>query len=812
MTTTNAAYGDIVRAAEELLSVCDGAHEEDGRGFNKPDSMRVRSLMSKYVLDERDLRDIWERLRKYRVQLSGFGIDYDTLPEPPKQEALPVATARPKVEVRLGPEPHESAKHHKLNFGKYNFATSGKTLYDIASTNDGRSYLEWLARDGRDAAIKQLARDVLDGKELPTPTAVDVEKEREAARPKLFRVGDSTFAVAFPYNPNIVADLKERVSGRRWNGDAKRWEVPAHQVPLVVDLFGGEDKIVMDTAAKAAYYGERARREALDETRAKTDTVDLVEMLLPPFGYQKVGIEFAIRSGGRAGIFDEMGLGKTPQSIGVALYYLNQRPGTKWLKVVPAAVVPNWQREIKKFAGEECCVWTSKGPKGDLDARFHVTNYETLVLRPKIKFLSKQKNQCQHLVGEVQCRFQVLPKGKPVVPMYCKEHEKVHKRRTVEDFSKSVLYQILAQNFIGVSCDEAHYMQTRNSLRTQAVMGAARKADLDLYPGILPEHRLLLSGTPVLNRPADLYALVSYLDPTRFGSWYQYANRYGAWQNDGAWVGESRPTKPRNLDELHEKVKDLCIRRLQKEVQPDLPPLRESDLHIALDEKQMREYRKLLQEMMGEWKKTRRPGVVEMNRLKEWINAQKIPHLWEMLDEMLEAGRTVLVFATRREPLQSTLERYRDLAVYIDGTVKPTERQRRVDLIQSGEKRLGCCTIKAAGVGLNITKADTVIFLDIAWTPADHDQAKKRAHRYGVEHPVHVQYMLAEDTTDEIMRDVLAEKLAVADTILDGAPVTKKRPRSMFRDFVTKLKRKYNREMKDIDTDNVGDYEGEEAA
>ena len=738
----------IVEAAERLLSVCDGAVDEDGQGFNKPDSLRVRKLLSGYSLDATDLKDLHTRLRKYKSQLSGWGIDYDALPVPPL-DARHELREKPVTVVVAKHPVHDSCKLVTFTFGKY----SGKTLYEVATDKSGRGYLQWISEQ---PTFRQpwlgYAKAALAGDAIEVTEEVRAQ-QRSADEVSITDIGKGWFAAKFP--KALKDDFKEKIDGRRWNGDLFRWEIPALSVARAFQFF--QDRgipVTLDAEAKRVRDEEISRRASLDATRGKEDTALIIDgLLLELFGYQNVGVEFIVRSGGRAIIADEMGLGKTVQFIAFVLYRRMTNPNYRALVLCPAAVLINWEREIKKFTGLDACLWTTRGPQGDLGAAFHVCAYSSLIVRTD---------------------------------------------------SYPVVTELNKIGFDGIGADEYHLLKSRDAQRTQAVMGAGRKGDSKKYPGLTCTDFVGLTGTPIQNRPAELFTLLNHIDAKRFPSFFHYANRYGAWPK-GNWAG--RPSTPMNLDDLHERTKDIVIRRLQKDVQKDMPPLLRTEAYIELSEAERKEYTKLLLSLVGTWKKSRKPSVTDYHAFNEFLIDKKLPRAWELIDEMVENGHSVLVFSTRLAPLKKTMERYGSKGALITGEMSLQKRQESIDRIQSGEAVVGCLSLLAAGVGINLPRADRVIFLDMDWVPANHLQAQKRAHRTGQINTVLVTYLLVANTTDDLRRDDFYGKLALAEAVIDGKVVTKKREATLFAKFLRKLK-KHIKEAEDLEevdeTEEVG--------
>ena len=122
------------------------------------------------------------------------------------------------------------------------------------------------------------------------------------------------------------------------------------------------------------------------------------------------------------------------------------------------------------------------------------------------------------------------------------------------------------------------------------------------------------------------------------------------------------------------------------------------------------------------------------------------------------------------------------------------ERQETIDKLVSGKAKIGLFSLLAAGMGIDGLqhKIDTVVFLNMDYVPANHEQAEDRTHRIGQKSQVQVYYMICDGTMDEYMRDILKEKQEVADMIVDGALVTPEKQRSYFKEFVRRLSTDYN--------------------
>jgi SWI/SNF-related matrix-associated actin-dependent regulator 1 of chromatin subfamily A len=613
-----------------------------------------------------------------------------------------------------------------LPFGKHR----GKTLAQlVAGSVHERGYVEWMAREFTNEAWRKLAESALgQAAQAALPDrhtyAVDVISELKAS-------------LVCPYDQKVVTMLRDRVDGINWARRDQRWEFPRTQLMSAVQFLRSIGEVELTAQASAALNEEVERRNRLDSIRSRHDTGLEIPTLLPLFGFQRVGVEFAMAAGGRALIADEMGLGKTAQGIGASLLLRQELGASRVLTVCPASLKINWYREWVRFGGLEPTIWHGQKRIGDLDAQVHIINYD---------IFGKFREDLQALAFDI------------------------------------------------LLIDEAHYLKNKDSLRTQAIFGGYNKKTRTRQKPFATPYALLLTGTPVLNRPGELFPLLHYIAPDRFADWFSYANRYGAWAPMNM---EGRPWKPQNLGELHERTKDIVIRRKKVDVLKDLPPKLISDVFVELTTEQRRDYRKALMEVAEEWKEAakekKKPTLNELQILTSLLNTIKLDKVRELVGELQDEDdvRPVLVFSTRLDPLKQLRTEYGDKAIYIDGSMAPEDRQAEVDRFQKGEATIALLSLRAAGVGLTLTKADTVIFIDQDFVPANHQQAEDRAHRIGQANPVQVYYLLAEDTIDEDLRALLAEKVAITSQIADGEARQLERSRSVFTDFVRRLKQRY---------------------
>jgi len=340
-------------------------------------------------------------------------------------------------------------------------------------------------------------------------------------------------------------------------------------------------------------------------------------------------------------------------------------------------------------------------------------------------------------------------------------------------------------------CDEATYLKNRQTIRAKSILGSWKERRK--YPGIKTKYTIFLTGTPVMSRPIEAFSLLNFLDKERFNNFFHFTQRYGGWKGQA----------PMNLQDLHDRTKDLVIRRKKDQVLTELPAKQRNDLYVELTKDERKEYNELLKELFGKWKMDGKPSIKHMPKLQSFLIEKKLPRLVEMIDEFLDNDKPILIFSNYIAPLKFLLEHYGHHAALLTGEMNKNERQETIDKLVSGQAKIGLFSLLAAGMGIDGLqhKIDTVVFLNMDWVPANHEQAEDRTHRIGQKAQVQVYYMVCDGTMDEYMRDILKEKQSVADMIVDGALVTPDKQKSYFKEFVRRLNSAYN-ERFDIENDS----------
>ena len=308
--------------------------------------------------------------------------------------------------------------------------------------------------------------------------------------------------------------------------------------------------------------------------------------------------------------------------------------------------------------------------------------------------------------------------------------------------------------------DESHYVKNPQAKRTHAV----RRLAATVVPDGL---RLALSGTPVLNHAEELVSQLRVIGRLEdFGSGAQFARRFRG------ELSEER---------LHWHLRRRCfVRRTKAEVLPQLPAKRQVVVPVALSNE--REYR-LAEEDVIAWLRTQPLDLRELNaRIAATLRAERLAQLGTLqrlaargklaaaltwIDDFLQSGEPLVVFARHIEVQEAVLARFPD-AAHLLGRDSIAARDETVAAFQSdGGPQLLVGATRVAAQGITLTRASNVAFLELEWTPAMHDQAEDRCHRIGQHDAVTAWYLLAAETIDETMAELIQRKRGIVAAVTD---------------------------------------------
>jgi SNF2 family DNA or RNA helicase len=312
-----------------------------------------------------------------------------------------------------------------------------------------------------------------------------------------------------------------------------------------------------------------------------------------------------------------------------------------------------------------------------------------------------------------------------------------------------------------VVVDESHYCKNPRAKRTQAVR---RLAEAVPRGGL----RLAMTGTPVLNHAEELISQLRIIGRLEeFGSGARFSRQF-----QGVLTEER----------LHWHLRRRCfVRRLKSEVLPQLPAKRRVIVPVSLDNE--REYRVAERDVV-EWLRSQPLELSDLNaRIAATLRAERLAQLGALqrlaargklhaalawIHDFLASGEPLVVFARHREVQEAVIERFPD-ALHLLGRDKIEEREASVQAFQEPDgPQLIVCATRVAAQGITLTRSSNVVFLELEWTPAMHDQAEDRCHRIGQHDAVTAWYLLAANTIDETMSELVERKRGIVDAVTDG--------------------------------------------
>lgn len=431
-------------------------------------------------------------------------------------------------------------------------------------------------------------------------------------------------------------------------------------------------------------------------------------MTTPPYPFQLRGVRQLHRMGGRCLLADEQGLGKTLSSLLYAVRHPELRP---IIVVCPASVKFVWEREAAFHFGIRAEVLQgTRGQEGNIliPATLVVINYD--IIWPWMEYLRGLKPKL-------------------------------------------------------VILDECQAISSRYTKRTKGVH--------ELCKGV--PQVLALSGTPLTNRPAELFPTLNLLRPDLFPSFFPFGIRYCGGRR-APWGFEFKGAT--NLEELHKIMsKNLMVRRKKEDVLKELPGKTRGV--IPLEVTNYKEYQHALNDFLG-WLLEHQPERVAraeraqrlvkigyLLRLAGWL---KLPNVIKWVDAFLkESDRKLVLFAVHKSVIQQLRKEYQGLSVVVDGSTSLKDRKLAVDQFQHQKQaRIFIGNIKAAGKGLTLTAASDVAFAELDWTPGAHLQAEDRIHRIGTVNPSFIHYLIAKDTIEAYLVELIQKKQGVLSVTLDG--------------------------------------------
>jgi len=533
--------------------------------------------------------------------------------------------------------------------------------------------------------------------------------------------------VCCPYRSNSRA---KSIPSCRWDNERKGW-----RYKLDLDVINQiEQKFteaeLPEDLRKWRDLQMKLQRELLDLQRQQDATLQS-EIASKLYGFQRVGVKF-LTEARRAILADDMGLGKTVQSITAC----EELQAKRILIICPNTMKDNWAGEIKK--------WTP--------------DREVTVLRGYNRE-KKEEVIRSFKSGYLIVNYEAIRRSKRKVGNKSKPTPREH----------DLIDDLYAMSWDVIIVDEAHNIKNRKASQTEGVRKLAAKTE-NIY---------LLTGTPIMNRVDELWSPLNILYPKQYSSFWTFVKKHTiAYPGRFGWVIDGKPTQP---EELRQEIAPIFLRREKEEVFPDMPRKVYQKVWVNLEGEQRRIYQEIEQTAMTQIDENTTvitPSVLaKLTRCKQVAISPRLiggkpegVKIDVLIDILHGTNQKVLIFSQFAKAVKLVAERLKseDIGyVTFTGETSENERNNAIKQFQTNpEVRVFLATMQTGGTGVTLTAASLVIFLDKHWTPAINEQAVDRTRPHLQKQPIQIIEILARDTIDEMVEDVLQGKVSIVEAVI----------------------------------------------
>ena len=541
--------------------------------------------------------------------------------------------------------------------------------------------------------------------------SIDIRQSRKANT-------EYSLFVSFEYDIKIV-DIIRNFPTRYWHADNKEWELPFNKLGELV--------------TKLQDYEIDITGVYVDLTPKTYEVPANFKFKTKPFEHQLEAFQYGLQHD-RWLLGDEMGLGKTKQSIDIAVLKKAQK-GYKHCLIICGVngLKWNWKNEITTHSNESGYILGQRMKAGKLKVEGNKAKIEDLQNLDKI--------DSYFLITNVEAlRSEEL---NDLFIQYCKN---------------GIIGMIIT--------DEIHKMKNPSSQQGKAFLK------------LQAETMIAMTGTPLMNTPLDIYIILKWLGYEKH-AFYSFRKHHCVMGGFGGYeiLGY------KNLDELEENLNSIMLRRKKEDVL-DLPEKTYIDEYVELSAKQKQIYDEVTADIkmnIDQIKIAPNPlaALIRMRQATGYTGilsskvqeSAKLDRMEELVDEVVANGKKVVIFSNWTQmttPIYNRLiKKYKGLI--ITGETKDDERQDNVDKFQKNDEfKFIVGTSGAMGTGITLTAGTVVIFLDHPWNRALYDQCVDRTHRVGQKNNVTIYNIMAKDTIDERIWELVNRKGAMADVLVDG--------------------------------------------
>ena len=535
--------------------------------------------------------------------------------------------------------------------------------------------------------------------------------------------GESSLFVSFQYNPIIVDKLKQCPV---YNYDKKThiWEVPLTSLSNLLDNLCQVDDIKLSLLPTT------------QEEKIDYNDIKIGPYRTDPFSYQQEGIKYGLCHD-KWLLLDMPGLGKSLQLIYLA-QELKKREGIQHCLIICGinALKANWRKEIQTHSDLNCRILGER-----------------------------KKKKGSYYVGSVSDRLEDLKK--PIEEFFVITNiQTLRDDDVVKEINKSTY-----NNFDIIFFDECHKCKNPTAQQTKGLLKLTNA-----------KYKVAATGTLLLNNPIDAYVPLKWIgkeQATYTNFKYYYCNYTGQFNN--ILLGF------RNMEVLKEQIENCSLRRTKDLL--DLPEKTVINEYLDMEDDQKLFYENIKNGIKDQVDKVtlntatllsmvtrlRQATALPSILTSEDISSVKVDRCCELAEQIVENGDKVVIFSTFKDTLKPIYERLSKYNPTLNtGDTKDEVIAANVtDFQENDTSKVFICTWERMGVGITLNRASYAIFLDTPWTAADFQQAQDRIHRIGTKDPVFIYNLICKDTIDERVKEIVEDKEAISDYIVDNKITTK---------------------------------------
>lgn len=525
--------------------------------------------------------------------------------------------------------------------------------------------------------------------------------------------------VSFPYNEKIL-DIIRTFDVKKWDARSKEWELP------LIDLSGLVKKLPWVNFDISGMF--------VKVNQPDSKIPEGFEFKTTPFEHQREGLEYGLSHNCWL-LGDEQGLGKTKQVIDIAVCKKMQF-GYKHCLIICGVngLKWNWMNEIKTHSNEEGYI---------------------LGMR--------QKKNGEYTIGSTTEKLEDA-ENLDRLPYFIITN--------VETLRNKDICEVLAEKCRSgeisiVAADEIHKM---HNIQSQQGKG---------FLELKPECKIAMTGTPLMNKPFDLYLILKWLG-CESHTFYQFKQHYAEFGGFGGY----EILRYKNMGELQKRLDSVMLRRKKEEVL-DLPEKTYIMEYVDMTPKQANLYKDLKNEIVANIDQVKLSDnpLANLIRLRQATGytgilsstiheSAKLDRLEELIQDNVDNGRKVIIFSNWTQMTDPAAERLQKMGVkyrVITGQTSAEDRMKYVEEFQGDNDTMVLLgTVGALGTGITAHRASTIIFLDHPWTRAAYDQCTDRAHRIGQTKNLTIYNLMCKGTIDERIWEIVEEKREISDKIVDG--------------------------------------------